>query len=135
MAALTKDRNTRRREAVEFNDPVGAGVTIFAGAIIALNATGYAVPGSTALNLTARGIASEQVNNAGGGDGDISVMSMSGGRAFHVGNDGSIDRTDIGGLAYIVDDQTVAATDGGGTRSVAGTIVDVDASGVWVRFD
>ena len=37
------------------------------------------------------------------------------------------------GTAYIVDDQTVAKTNGSSTRSAAGTIVDVDAQGVWVR--
>ncbi|MFB0515162.1 MAG: hypothetical protein ACETWG_00985, partial [Candidatus Neomarinimicrobiota bacterium] len=33
---------------------------------------------------------------------------------------------------YIVDDQTVAKTDGTGTRSPAGFIEDVDSNGVWV---
>jgi len=33
---------------------------------------------------------------------------------------------------YIVDDNTVALTDGGGTRSRAGKIVGVDSDGVWV---
>jgi hypothetical protein len=36
---------------------------------------------------------------------------------------------------YIVDDQTVAKTDGTGTRSVAGKVVDVDSIGVWVQVD
>ncbi|CUH67985.1 hypothetical protein TG4357_03322 [Thalassovita gelatinovora] len=42
---------------------------------------------------------------------------------------------DIGNKAYAVDDQTVAKTDGTATRSPAGIIDDVDANGVWVRFD
>ena len=32
----------------------------------------------------------------------------------------------------MVDDQTVAKTDGTGTRSAAGVVVNVDALGVWV---
>lgn len=40
---------------------------------------------------------------------------------------------DIGSDCYIVDDQTVAKTNGTNTRSVAGKIMDVDAQGVWVR--
>ncbi|KAK0329991.1 hypothetical protein LTR94_034588, partial [Friedmanniomyces endolithicus] len=45
----------------------------------------------------------------------------------------AITRAEIGDPAYIVDDQTVAKTNGGATRSVAGTIRDVDAQGVWVE--
>ena len=42
--------------------------------------------------------------------------------------------SDIGASCYIVDDQTVAKTNGGTTRSVAGKIRDVDADGVWVEI-
>ena len=35
----------------------------------------------------------------------------------------------------MVDDQTVAKTNGGNTRSPAGIIDSVDADGVWIRFD
>jgi hypothetical protein len=31
-----------------------------------------------------------------------------------------------------VDDETVAATNGGSTRSAAGTVVGIDDDGVWV---
>ena len=134
MAALTKDRNTGRRQAKRFSDLVGAAVKIFTGSIVALNATGYAVPGVTATTLVARGIAQETIDNSGGADGDLRVEVMGGQQAYHVVNDGSIDRTHIGKTCYIVDDQTVAATDGTATRSVAGTVADVDSAGVWVRF-
>ena len=42
---------------------------------------------------------------------------------------------DIGTVCYIVDDQTVAKTSATATRSPAGIVEDVDANGVWVRFD
>ncbi len=42
---------------------------------------------------------------------------------------------DIGKLCFIVDDCTVAKTNGSATRSRAGTVEDVDASGVCVRLD
>ena len=45
-----------------------------------------------------------------------------------------ITAADIDASAYIVDDETVAKTDGGGTRSIAGTIKQVDAAGVWILF-
>ena len=34
---------------------------------------------------------------------------------------------------FIVDDQTVARTDGTSSRSAAGIVIDVDADGVWVQ--
>ncbi|MDH5786406.1 MAG: hypothetical protein OEZ16_12480 [Chromatiales bacterium] len=132
MAALTKDRNTPKRVGATYEDPAAAGAKVHAGSIVVLNATGLAVPGSTALGLKARGMAAEAVDNTGGADGDLVVKSEPG--VYRFENDGSIDRTHIDGTAYIVDDQTVAATDGTGTRSAAGTIKDVDADGVWVAI-
>ena len=46
----------------------------------------------------------------------------------------AITLADIGKDCFIVDDQTVAKTDGSGTRSRAGRVFDVDADGVWVEF-
>lgn len=132
--ALTKDRNTPRRAGDQVADPVAAGATIHAGALVVLNSSGYAAPGSTATGLTARGRAEHHVDNSGGADGDETVEIRRG--IFRFTNSGSdtIDRTHIGGQAYIVDDETVAATDGTGSRSAAGEIVDVDSDGVWVRI-
>jgi hypothetical protein len=56
---------------------------------------------------------------------------------FHFANSADTDEittADIGSNCYIVDDQTVAKTDGTGTRSIAGEVFDVDAQGVWVDF-
>jgi hypothetical protein len=47
----------------------------------------------------------------------------------------AVDETNTDGLCYFVDDQTVAATDGTGTRSPAGIVEEVTSQGVWVRFD
>lgn len=133
--ALTKDRDTPYREGVMIEDPVAAGATIYTGALAALDSSGYAVPGSTATGLTARGRAEEHVDNSGGSNGDKKVVIRQG--IFRYANDNSdtVDRTHIGATAYIVDDETVAANDGGGTRSAAGEIVDVDSDGVWVRIE
>jgi hypothetical protein len=132
MAALTADRNTPRRDGVQFSRPVAATAHIYAGAIACLSATGYATPGTVATTLKKPGIAQEEVDNSAGADGDLTVLVRHG--VFRVANDGTITIADIGNSAYIVDDQTVADNDGTGTRSLAGTIVDVDADGVWVDF-
>ncbi|MCG9755030.1 hypothetical protein L1D40_07320 [Shewanella insulae] len=128
--ALTNDRGTPSRANDLRSDPVAAAVMIYAGAIVMLNAAGDAVPGATATGLTPRGVAQEQIDNSVGNAGDVSVSTRNGCHRFL--NDASITRADIGATAYVVDDETVANSDGGGTRSALGTIVDVEAVGVWV---
>jgi hypothetical protein len=127
---LSKDRATPRRVNVDNYDPIAAGAVIFAGAILMLNTAGDAVAGSTSTNLKPRGVAQAHVDNASGGAGAQSVSSMKG--SFRFKNDGSVTRADIGATSYVVDDETVAKTDGTSTRSALGNIIDVDASGVWV---
>jgi len=56
---------------------------------------------------------------------------------FQFANSASTDaltNLDIGATCYIVDNQTVAKTDGSATRSKAGVVRSVDAGGVWVEF-
>ena len=135
MAALTNDRNTYRRDGSELNLGVGASTKVYAGGIACRNATGFAVPGSTATTLKALGVFAEQVDNSGGGDGDKTAQIRKG--TFCFDNSTSTDAitsADIGNSCYIVDDQTVAKTDGTGSRSVAGMVADVDSDGVWVTF-
>ena len=135
MTALTRDRSTPQRDGRSFGRPVAAGTVIFAGSLVALNAAGNAVPGSTATTLVADGRAEETVDNSAGGIGDRTVLVRKG--VFRFANSASTDlitRAEIGDDCWIVDDQTVAKTSGSSTRSVAGRIVDVDAQGVWVRF-
>ena len=128
--ALTKDRGTPQRANDLRSDPMAAAVKIYAGAIVMLNAAGEALPGTAATGLTPRGVAQAQVDNSAGIAGDQSITSRNGCHRFL--NDASITRADIGATAYVVDDETVANSDGGGTRSALGTIVDVEAVGVWV---
>lgn len=133
--ALSKDRNTKRRDGQQFNDPVAAATRIFAGSIVCLDATGNAVPGSTSTSLTVRGRAEAQVDNRDGAAGAESIESRRGVFAFDnsAGAD-EIKRADIGAVAYIVDDHTVGKTSGTDTRSEAGVIRDVDSDGVWIEI-
>ncbi|MCM2318068.1 MAG: hypothetical protein NDI93_01920 [Pseudomonas sp.] len=132
MPALTRDRNTPLKNAELIGVPAAASAVIHAGAIVAANATGYAVPGSTATTLTYLGRAEESVDNTGGADGAAAVLVRRL-NAFKWANDGSITQAHQGKTAYIVDDQTLAATDGTGTRSAAGRIVGIDTDGVWIE--
>lgn len=134
MSALTQDRNTPRREGDLIEPPMAAETTIFAGALVCLNAAGYAVPGSTAIGLVAVGRAEERVVN-GDGNGAAGIRVRHG--VFRWNNSAGGDEitiADVGHVCYVVDDQTVARTSGSATRSKAGIVADVDALGVWVAM-
>ena len=66
-------------------------------------------------------------------DGEVRVTVRRGWHSFNnsAGAD-EVTRMHLGQTAYIVDDETVALTDGTATRSAAGEIVDVDSDGVWI---
>ncbi|WP_439861622.1 hypothetical protein [Pseudomonas sp. MBLB4136] len=132
MTALTRDRNTPLKNAEVIGVPAAANAVIHAGAIVVANATGFAAPGSTATTLTYLGRAEESVDNTGGANGAATVLVRRL-NAFKWANDGSITQAHQGKTAYIVDDQTLAATDGTGTRSAAGRIVGIDTDGVWIE--
>lgn len=135
MAALKKDRNTQKRSGNIREPAIKAGVIIYAGALVALNASGLAVPFTEAADLTALGAAQGHFDNEHGADGDLRARVDAGIHCFDnsAGAD-EIKLTDIGQDCYGVDDQTVAKTSATDTRSVAGKVFDVDASGVWVKF-
>lgn len=133
MAALTKARNTPERGIDIFEEPVKAATKIYAGSLVCLDASGWAVPGAAATTLIAMGRAEADADNSSGADGDIKVRIKRG--RFRWANSSSTDaiaRTEIGKDVYIVDDQTVAKTNGSSSRSRAGKVVGVDSQGVWV---
>ncbi len=142
MTALTADFDCPTEEGKFRSVPVAAGVVVYAGALVVLNsATGYAQPGSTALGLVALGRAESQVDNTNGAAGAQSVRVRRGVFLWTNSPAGAdlIAETNIGAPCYIVDDNTVALTSaevaGAPTRSVAGTIHDVDSQtgNVWVE--
>lgn len=134
MAALTKDRDTQRKSDPDlYAFPVKAATTIFAGSLV-VNDAGVAAPGRTATTLKALGRAESYVANPGAAGAEKVTVRRG---VFRFGNSSAGDAialSDVGANCYIVDDQTVAKTDGTGTRSIAGVVRDVDAQGVWVEI-
>lgn len=133
--ALSADRNTPRLEGDLRTGLVAASTTIYAGAIVMRNASGYLRNGATATGLVGVGRAEERVVN-GGSAGDASVAYRPG--IFRFANSSSTDEitiTEIGKPCYAVDDATVAKTSGSNSRSIAGFVEAIDDLGVWVRFD
>lgn len=139
MPQLTADRATPFRANSEITLPVAASTNIFAGAMVAVivssTGAGNATRGATATNLLGVGVAIEQADNSAGAAGAILVKIRKGCWQFANSASGDLITTaDIGANCFIVDDNTVAKTNGSSTRSVAGRVVNVDANGVWVLF-
>ena len=74
MAKLTDVRDTPEiaNGAKVIAVPVKGGTTIYQGALVALDASGYAIPGKKAESLTAVGRAEETVANTGA-DGELVI--------------------------------------------------------------
>lgn len=131
MAALSSARNTKERIGEVFGLPVKANTTCYQGGLAVLDA-GYAAPGRVAVGLVAAGRFEETTAAVAAGDATVRVKRG----IFKFANSAAGDliaQADVGADCYIVDDQTVAKTNGGATRSRAGQIVAVDADGVWVQ--
>lgn len=134
MAALTAEKYT-----VRYEDPasgtahVGGGVAsstkIFKGALVVLNSSGYQTKATAATGLIACGVARETADNSSGSNGAIKAVVDSGAFEFENSSAGdAITIAEIGDDVYIVDDQTVAKTDGSGARSRAGKCVGFNSS-------
>ncbi len=125
MAALTADRNTKRREGDMVS--LEAARTIFAGGMVAVDAGGKAVPAAAAGTVCV-GVARHQ---AGAGE---TVLARRGVYNFaDAADDAALTRADIGSTVYVADDQTVKKKNSG-ADAVAGIVMDVDADGVWVKI-
>lgn len=110
---------------------------ILNGAIVMVNSSGYATKAAAASGnnaLVVAGIAEETVDNTGGsaGDLDIRVRACDDCEAYGFNNDGSatIDITHVGGIAYVIDDNTVGNAQSSTNRPLAGYIHSVDDDGL-----
>ena len=105
MSALTKDRNTVRKEGDYAAYQVKANVKIFAGSQVCIDSTGYAVPGSDTAGLKFVGISRGYADNTGGSDGDLSVEVWRRG-SFELATT-DMTKGNVGDSVFVVDDQTV----------------------------
>jgi hypothetical protein len=113
-----------------------AAVKIWSGALVMLNSSGYATNGAASAGneaLTVAGLAEETVDNSGGSAGDlyIRVKACNDSTAFGFVNDGTDACTiaHVGEMAYLVDNQTVANAQTGGTatKPLVGNIHSIDS--------
>ncbi|SNT07597.1 hypothetical protein [Pseudomonas segetis] len=136
MVATTQNRNTPSVAGHRRGYPVAAAVLCLAGTIAVIEASGAVKPGETGVGLIAVGIFEHQVDNRIGAEGEQMAQVLRGfARLENSADADAITAAETGQRCYIVDNQTVAKTDGAGTRSVAGIVDHVDDVGVWVLID
>jgi hypothetical protein len=131
LAALTANHDAERKDGILVAYKVAARAVIYKGALVCLNAAGYAVPAADDVGLTFVGVAYERGDNAAGEDGDVSARVWKDG-SFRVAM-ASPQLSDLGKAAYVVDDNTVALATANAVP--AGTIVEIpdDAVRVLIR--
>lgn len=128
-AALTDNRNTIEIHGKSIALTQGSNV-VFAGSMVALT-NGAAVPAGDNGSQKVVGMAITKSDNTGENYSATKTLTVRRG-VFRWENGGSFTAADIGSLAYVQDDATVTTAAAATADIVAGIIVDVDASGVWV---
>lgn len=135
MTALTAERSTNERVGDTRRELMAASVKVLKGSLVMRNSAGYLTKGATVTGAFGVGRAEETIDNSAGIAGAASVAYKRGVFAFvNYGSD-LVTVAEMGKPCYIVDDQTVAKTNGGATRSVAGIVDGIEGSMVWVRLD
>lgn len=131
--ALTKDKGTLQKGGNLLVIALAAGSVIHGGGIVVVDG-GYADKATTKTGLKFAGIAEEAVDNSAGANG-AKTVEVRRERSFFAKNSvgDAIAQADLFNQCYLEDDETVAKTNGGNTRSLAGRIMQVDSNGVWVE--
>jgi len=143
MAVTAFASAINRSEGLFLEGPIAASTTLYRHAIVMRDASGNLKNGATATGCRGVGVAS--YNDVVGTNANVWDNSSGSANAFRAKyedgiwgpftNSGtSIVAGDEGRPCFIVDNVTVHADSGGGTRSPAGTIVRVETAGVWVDF-
>ncbi len=129
---LTQGRNTpEMADGKTLVLPVKGGAKIYEGALVAVDANGFAVPAAKATGLTAAGRAEEFADNSQGADGAIRIRVRRGVFKWDNAQAGPVTAKDVLKSCYMNDDESVTITATG--SSVAGKILGIDGDQVIVE--
>lgn len=133
MADITaRKASTDRQDGLVY--PFKMGVEeVFEGALVAINAAGYAVNAGDDANAVVVGVADQSVDNSGGSAGDKEIQVRRSGVFTFVANF-SAAQADVNTLCYAVDNQTVDLAANTTNDILVGRIVEVLSSSK-VRVD
>jgi hypothetical protein len=135
MTALAADKSIEYTEGVEVPVPVDDADLIYGGALVCVNADGYAVPGSDTVGLIFMGVATERKDNSLGLDGALSVNVRRRGLVkMTLGT--AITQANVGDNVFLVDDQTVDIAANTTNDIFCGIIAAyIDSTHAWVDIE
>ncbi len=136
MAATSIPRATPKYgdEGGKYEFGLKANEIIYAGTLVCLDASGRAVAGAVATGLVPVGRACSTVDATGASD-NVKRIEVEGGIFgwLNATAGDAIGTTELGETVYVLDNQTVAKTDGGATRSAAGKVVRIEDGLIYVQ--
>jgi hypothetical protein len=140
MAALTDDRSLTRElmtgHAAEHAFQAADSTQFYKGGLVCLDqADGRLKKGAISTTQVCVGVSQERVLTGASNTRKVRARSGIFGPFNNSAAGDAIAADDIGKDCFIVDDNTVALTSNGSTRSRAGKIYDVDAAGVYVAIN
>lgn len=134
MTATTTAREAKRKDGEVIAYPIAA-VKIPKGALVSINADGFATNATDSATEKFAGVAYETVDNSAGSAGDLAIRVVTTGTFVFVDGGGNGAQTDVGAEFLVVDNQTVtdAATSNNLKCGVA--VESISATSVRIRID
>lgn len=130
--AATKDQLLPARLGDSYAYGVKGGVRIFAKTLVAVTATGLAIPAGTAGAVAVVGIARHHADNRDGPDNDGKLPCEHG--VYPIPFAGTAPTyANIGAAVYAVDDNSVSLDSSSGARLKAGVLDGIEDGTPWVR--
>lgn len=133
MADITERKASTDRQDGEVLSFLQGAESIFEGALVAINAAGYAVNAGDDASTVIVGVADESVDNSGGAAGDLSIKVRRSG-VFTFNSAFSAAQADVNTVVTCSDNQTVDVAGTTTNDIVVGRVVEVLSSSK-VRVD
>ena len=117
--------------------PVAASTKLYAGAMISLNSSGYAVTATDTAGQRVIGRCAATVDNSTGSAGALSVRVRRGVFGYTNSSTNALTQAHVGKFAYVEDDHTVANTATNKTKAGYVVSVETNSAGVtiaWIDF-
>lgn len=126
MAAATQDRDTATYTANNERFPYKAkdATQFYRGILVNRDASGFLVQAADVANHKCQGVSAEKKLSSGG-DGATLVEVENGVYEFATSGASALVQADVGGLAYVLDNQTVVKAAGTTNSVIAGKVVRI----------
>ena len=130
------DRSTAFRGSAFQSLPLAAGVTVWQGTMVARRPSGWHGPAGGDPGELVVGVARNRADASGLGDGQIRALAEAGEFRFDIDPADPVLETGVSQPCYAASDRSVAGSDGGGERAMAGILTGIDSARgqAWVRI-